>query len=860
MSYKARSTSASQSKPQFKETSTFDWNSIRNLVEKEQNAYIKTHLILSCLRSRQQSKKETTSIYECDLLLSKFIEYFSFAKLFPNFVQNYKPAQTSGKVSKKDKIRMDNQLMFQANDFKLFSLGKSYEMMTTMNRFTYDVSKYLYILYWNIEILKALRDKKNVTSLVILDACISLNRLLDRNILKNENYLEGFRNLQTKVNSLMNESFYNLLFKNPKFLVHCSFQNYEGEVKLYPEQQTLIDDITAHVLDDRPILLGTSLPTGQGKSFSAACLAKRLSVDASHKTLLFACSNELVNNQLAADTFCGDGIHLWLAKHNFIMNKEGRRVQKFLLRPHKSAFKINWKRAYKENNDMKFDSLPKQWYFYSKLTQRSPDIIISDLECCLELLKHQEDLEFPFVLFLDEFVTTESDAEIISNIIKQGLLPKQTILSSSVLPKFENMPMITEQFCKQYNSDRETCCIRQSSYNIKIPCCVVDVNGYVGFPHHMIRSREDLTILIENMRINPRIRRSYASKYVYYWVTQTSVKNVLPQNLLFHIQFPNIGKIEQNQINEYVILILEFLKDNFEYLNIFQEYKPWAFESTCNDDHKFCSVSEENIFTTDTFKFDVEGKTLVVTENPTNFIQDKTKVLFEKVEKFDTLIKRKELQQKQIEKDIALKQNKGLAKQNKGSSKSHDGEPLQKKYSLEEVSNLKFEMENLYYDIPNDIVLNTSAHFKRFHGENKKQPGSIVERKQLILDDNYFSNFSDQTLYELYSGIVTFDSTTQTMNQKQMLMDKYESCLFFVAGKEIIFGTNLGELTNIYLPELFAKSLSLSELYQLMGRVGRVGVSNYSTIMTCDAQTFAHLLSCDDNFERECFVEQKMKN
>ena len=93
-----------------------------------------------------------------------------------------------------------------------------------------------------------------------------------------------------------------------------------------------------------------------------------------------------------------------------------------------------------------------------------------------------------------------------------------------------------------------------------------------------------------------------------------------------------------------------------------------------------------------------------------------------------------------------------------------------------------------------------------------------------------------------------------------MLMDKYDSCLFFVAGKEIIFGTNLGELTNIYLPELFAKSLSLSELYQLMGRVGRVGVSNYSTIMTCDAQTFANLLSCDDNFERECFVEQKMKN
>ena len=90
-------------------------------------------------------------------------------------------------------------------------------------------------------------------------------------------------------------------------------------------------------------------------------------------------------------------------------------------------------------------------------------------------------------------------------------------------------------------------------------------------------------------------------------------------------------------------------------------------------------------------------------------------------------------------------------------------------------------------------------------------------------------------------------------------MSIYDSCLFFVAGKEIIFGTNLSDLCNIYLPEKFANSLSLSEIYQLMGRVGRVNASNYSTIMTNDDKTFWNLLSCDDNFEKECFVEEKMK-
>ena len=129
-------------------------------------------------------------------------------------------------------------------------------------------------------------------------------------------------------------------------------------------------------------------------------------------------------------------------------------------------------------------------------------------------------MDYPFVLFLDEFVTTESDADIVAKIIKQGM-PKQTILSSSVLPKFENMPNIIQTFCQQYSTDEESCCVRQSSYNIKIPCCVVDKNGYIGFPHHIIKSIEELNILIENMRKNPRIRRAYASKYVYYWVIET---------------------------------------------------------------------------------------------------------------------------------------------------------------------------------------------------------------------------------------------------------------------------------------------------------------------------------------------------
>ena len=138
----------------------------------------------------------------------------------------------------------------------------------------------------------------------------------------------------------------------------------------------------------------------------------------------------------------------------------------------------------------------------------------------------------------------------------------------------------------------------------------------------MVKSTEELVRLIENMRINPRIRRSYASKYVYQWVTQPSVEKLLPEDLLFHKQFPNIGRIEQNQINEYVILILEFLKDNFHHLHTFQNFRPFAFKSICDDDNRnFCSVSEDYLFTTDTYKFDIEGKTLVVVTHRNSILE-----------------------------------------------------------------------------------------------------------------------------------------------------------------------------------------------------------------------------------------------
>jgi RecG-like helicase len=129
----------------------------------------------------------------------------------------------------------------------------------------------------------------------------------------------------------------------------------------------------------------------------------------------------------------------------------------------------------------------------------------------------------------------------------------------------------------------------------------------------------------------------------------------------------------------------------------------------------------------------------------------------------------------------------------------------------------------------------------------------------MSLDSVFHESFCDQTLYEIYSGCLCYESRLQSQHQRQLIMSIYSSSIFFIAGKEIIFGTNLPDLVNIFLPYEYANTLTTSELYQLQGRVGRNGISNFASIMTNDDQTLYKLLSCEDIFEKENIVEQKLK-
>ena len=196
---------------------------------------------------------------------------------------------------------------------------------------------------------------------------------MEKQVLKHPIFIEGFENVRSKMNSCIidqnKEKFYNLLFTNPEYILSSSFQMYDKEITLYPEQREMILDIGQALRSNKPLLYSNQHSVGMGKTFCAAPLCNYLNREFHSKTLLFTCCNELVRSQVAADILCGDSLHLWLAKSTTVQNKEGKRVPRYLIRPYKSCFNsTNWKTVYRDqqSNEMKYGDLCSQWIYYRK--------------------------------------------------------------------------------------------------------------------------------------------------------------------------------------------------------------------------------------------------------------------------------------------------------------------------------------------------------------------------------------------------------------------------------------------------------------------------------------------------------------
>lgn len=820
---------------------SFNWKRIEESPENSDDVRL-------LIEDVDERNKKTGSVLKQPLpLLIGFIQKFQMEKFF----QLENKQEKEKKMSKKDLIIIENEKKTLESDLKQFEFNDDFTLKRV--HFLFPVNNYLYILYWCLIILRGLKEKKKIQPIIILDATLSINRILLKDVITDESYKSGFIFFNKKMNSLINESFYNLLFQNPKMLYQSSFQKFNKEIHLYKEQKIILEKIKSSIDTDTPLLLGNQMPTGQGKTFLSVPLAKMLSMEKRRekkKCVLFACSNELVNMDVASNALIGNDIHLWMAKNLLIdiNDKKGNFIKRdfrVLLRPYKSCFPNTWKKVYKKKEDDKYKNgeVKEQWMYYTKATGKIPDIIVADLESCRVLLKEQHnlvnmfvaenDIFNPFIAYIDEFIGDDKSNKKMVEICRH--LPRQTVLLSSVLPKFEYIPSIVSNFCSRHETTREESCSRVSSTDISIPCCIVSPDGYARFPHHQVSDEEGLVELIYQMNINPRIRRTYSPKDVYFLAK--TIEDILPDDFQFSRKFPNIGSINMKDITNYICSLLLFLKDNVQYLTKFQEYRPKIMNS----------IKKENIFTSQSWEY--EPKTLVVMNDPLKQVIDLTETLFKNKVKIDKLIVENEKNKEGIKKQLESMKNKkyGTDHKKKGT--------LDKTDMLDKLSLMEDEYYSQSVSIPSSMILNHIDHFKRFN-KNETPPKIVNQLPGQSLKEEYFSSFSDDEIYQLFSGIGTYDAERQTEFQRNLIMKLYNHLSFFCSGKEIVYGTNLSGLVNIFIDNDFMNTINIPELYQLMGRVGRMGRSYHANIITMSEETVNKLLSFDESFESENDIEK----
>lgn len=793
----------------------FDW---KKLEEKPDNWETLRQLISICNNVDENYTEQVlnTPVWN-DLCLQVFkdhittrygkeasVKFFSILDENVSAIQQ-QPNKNKNKNNKKSKnlvrqkIQYDTEKKLLEKDFVSirFENGKP-----TRTVFRYGSVFYLMIVEWNIMLLT---QKKQVFGKgVLVDAIISLDRiLLEEDIPYPARKL--FEHVRDRSHVLLSHSelFETLFCQHPELMVSPFSQKRVGRTTLYREQISVLTHTTDAVMMGSPLLLGDRMPPGTGKTFMAVPLAQKLQALKCGKTLLFACHNPLVRTDVASLSLLGKCLHLWMGRYD---NTTG--TKEYLIRPHKSCFPVNWKQVYKAKDEKKTADVYQQCMFYKKETGRFPDILVADLETCAELLRH-DILRTQFVAYIDEFVSDDYANSIMVEIVRH--LPKQSILLSAILPRFEDMPSVIQHFKDLHGATDENI-VRIESNQLLISCTLVAPDGRTCLPHHFVNGVEQIPTLIQRIREDPLIGRMYSPQQVF--LMTDHIHQDLEPHMLFSHRFPTLGLIDHQKIRSYVLDLLDHVSHHPDLFEKMRQFRPVLMEEPPN---------LETITTRASHHY--QGKTLVITTPEDRFkVLETIKNSLHGDFNLPLLLEDMEKRRKDLLRVIQ-------STRDAQSSSTQKIDPADQQHRLSQLEEELSSIDHIHW--PRHMIVNTSAHARRFQHTISKS--ALVP----ILPKEYEDAFSDFLLSLLLSGIGVYDFSQCTEYQRRLTMRLMKQLSFLFAGHEIVFGTNIDGLTHLFIDGHYGDHVSRNVLLQLCGRVGRVGHS-YEALLVVNSETTLH--------------------
>ncbi len=609
------------------------------------------------------------------------------------------------------------------------------------------------------------------------------------------------------------------------FIDNYWLKNRFGKVRLYEEQDEVIQSIIQAMVLDTPLLLFYKVPPANGKTVLSAPIARVIShynksinrEEYVPKTLLYICYGDVVRNEVArlCDSQNVD-LHFWFANSVY---ESKNRSYKTLFNPFKKCYK-NWDnlrnkaerekfraKREKEREIFECQDLRIQLDYYLKQTSKPlPEMIIADLESAYRILS-----ELPsehFIPFFDEAFAASTE-EVVAKIMT--VLPKISLLVSATLPQPEEVPGIVDNFRRRFpieEGDEDQVKVIHSTKQ-HIGCTFIDDEGYIFLPHQYVKSLDDLKEYVSTLKQDPLMMRGYTP------VSVLEMGNVfqkfLPEmtNMHFKVRFSYLGDINHGSIRKYALDILEKIVE-LERFDIFEAILNIRIQKMVHCDVK--DMLTRNAY------FYKDGNTLHVAKASgfDEHVQEITKELFECaptnildiVNSCSNNLKSIDEQREKLEENA---------------NKDKDN------YDLDRQG-IEANRLNIRIDFPMECVVNSYYHAKRFGNERNisyEECLKIPIQPSEIQD--LYNRSNDDCIKYLLSGIVLYNPEKRKIKENDFFLMNKDVCPFLLSTPAIVYGANMN-ITYVDIDESYFEDSSKSTFYQLIGRAGRKGRSNSEAV------------------------------
>jgi hypothetical protein len=434
------------------------------------------------------------------------------------------------------------------------------------------------------------------------------------------------------------------------------------------------------------------------------------------------------------------------------------------------------------------------------------ELIVCDYLSTLLILKENKN---EYVLFFDEpTIMTDSikNRDILDLLAKiLYYLPKFTILSSATLPQQDEMQDITAFHRNKYPQ----CNICEIVSNKTLVGCIIkDFNGNILTPHSYCKNKNDLQVLLGQIKKVPLLGKFYTLPYL---INLNEFLKKYNKN----VDLDAIECFDQESVFEYTLQLLT----NVTTLDIFDDFMKIKAVDIIEDsldkermDKDYNKIVFTKLITTHAFKY--MGCCLVATHNPLEFVKTNFYPIVQKLkEKFN--IKNINSVYEKYKKDT--KNIKEMI------------DKIRLKYTSESVQEEKINellRNKPCINFPNSIQVNSTDHIKGFAKYVKSYDPSLTKNSIMpeSIDITNF-NIDDDLKFLLYMGIGIYSHNLDRdyCNQVlELLSDR--QLAFIISDDSFCYGANY-QISNVIINDDLCDNHSINTILQLIGRTSRIGKS-----------------------------------